>query len=133
MRTLFFAAFFCVTWVFAAHAQEQEIQGTITEQIEAFKADDFAGAFQFATPDLQRLFQTPQNFERLVTQGYPMVWRPAEVRYLELRSVAGVLWQKVMIADAKGVIHVLDYKMIETDAGWRIGAVQILNQGGANA
>lgn len=133
MRRILFTVLFCVSWVFAAQAQEQEIEGTITAQIEAFKADDFASAFQFATPDLQLLFQTPQNFERMVTQGYPMVWRPANVRYLELRTHAGALWQKVMITDGNGVIHILDYKMIETAAGWRIGAVQIVNQGSANA
>ena len=62
-----------------AAAQQAEIEGTISSQIEAFKADDFDQAFTYATPTLQRLFRSPQNFERMVTQGYPMVWRPAEV------------------------------------------------------
>jgi hypothetical protein len=118
---------------FGAAAQQTEIEGTISSQLEAFKVDDFAQAFTFATPNLQRLFQTPENFQRMVTQGYPMVWRPGEVRYLELREVAGGLWQKVQITDAKGVTHLLDYKMEETDAGWRIGAVQILDAPAVNA
>lgn len=116
-----------------AAAQQVEIEGTIGSQIEAFKADDFEQAFTFATPTLQRLFQTPQNFQRMVTQGYPMVWRPAEVRYLDLREYEGSVFQKVQITDAKGFVHLLMYQMQQTDAGWRIAGVQLLQAPGASA
>lgn len=137
MRTgflrIFGALMLAVMSVTGAAAQSTEIEGTIDSQFEAFKADDFATAFTYATPSLQQLFQSPQNFQRMVTQGYPMVWRPAEVRYLELRERGGAMWQKVQITDAKGFTHILDYKMEETDMGWRIGAVQILDAPGATA
>lgn len=111
---------------FGATAQQAEIEGTISSQIEAFKADDFAQAFTYATPRLQQLFQSPQNFERMVTSGYPMVWRPADVQYLELREAGGFMFQKVQITDEKGALHVLMYQMQQTAEGWRIGGVQIL-------
>ncbi|OAN73413.1 DUF4864 domain-containing protein [Sulfitobacter sp. EhC04] len=137
MRTgflrIFGALMLAVMSVTGAAAQSTEIEGTIDSQFEAFKADDFATAFTYATPSLQQLFQSPQNFQRMVTQGYPMVWRPAEVRYLELRERGGAMWQKVQITDAKGFTHILDYKMEQTDMGWRIGAVQILDAPGATA
>jgi len=116
---------------FGAAAQSTEIEGTINSQFEAFKADDFEEAFGYATPTLQMLFRSPENFKRMVTTGYPMVWRPAEVRYLELREDSGGLWQKVQITDGKGVVHLLDYKMEETDMGWRIGGVVVLEAPGA--
>ncbi|MGJ8617785.1 MAG: DUF4864 domain-containing protein [Sulfitobacter sp.] len=118
---------------FGAAAQQTEIESTINSQFEAFKADDFAGAFTYATPTLQMLFQSPENFQRMVTSGYPMVWRPGEVRYLELRERGGAMWQKVQITDDKGFTHLLDYKMEQTDMGWRIGAVMILDVPGATA
>lgn len=118
---------------FGAAAQQTEIEGTINSQFEAFKVDDFEGAFTYATPLLQRLFGSPQNFRQMVTRGYPMVWRPAEVRYLELREVGGVMLQKVQITDGKGFTHLLEYKMEQTDMGWRIGGVQILDAPGATA
>ncbi|KIN63326.1 hypothetical protein Z946_2196 [Sulfitobacter noctilucicola] len=118
---------------FGAAGQQSEIEGTINSQLEAFKADDFERAFTYATPTLQQLFQSPQNFERMVTGGYPMVWRPAEVRYLELKEHQGSMWQKVQITDQKGFMHVLLYRMQETEAGWRIGGVQILDAPGVNA
>ena len=111
---------------FGAQAQQAEIESTINRQIEAFKADDFAEAFRYATPQLQQLFQSPQNFQRMVTQGYPMVWRPAEVRYLDLSERDGALWQKVEIVDAQGQVHLLGYRMEQTAEGWRIGGVQFL-------
>ena len=49
-----------------------------------------------------------------------------EIRLLELREVAGNLWQRVLVTDAAGRSHLLDYQMIETDSGWQINAVQLL-------
>lgn len=117
----------------SAWAQEADIKGVISDQIEAFKSDDFAEAFKFASPTLQNLFATPENFGRMVTQGYPMVWRPAEVTYLDLRKEAGTLWQKVQIVDTEGRVHILDYRMMETENGWKINGVQLLESMGLSA
>ena len=76
-----------------ATAQGADVEATISKQIEALKADDFVRAFSFASPNIQALFQTPEIFGRMVTQGYPMVGRPADVQFLELREAAGKLWQ----------------------------------------
>jgi hypothetical protein len=109
-----------------ASAQEAPIEGTIRSQIEAFNADDFVGAFGFASPNIQGIFGSAENFGRMVSQGYPMVHRPSDVRMGELREVAGALWQKVYVTDAQGKGHVLDYQMIETAEGWKINAVEVL-------
>lgn len=131
MKTVFLAAAFVAVTALSAHAQDAEIRSTIGQQFEAFKADDFATAFTFASPSLQQFFQSPQNFGRMVTQGYPMVWRPAAVDYLELREEDGAYFQKVQITDAKGRFHILEYRMMQTPDGWRINGVQILEAGGA--
>lgn len=133
MRRFLLAAVLSFLAAFTASAQQAEIEGTIGSQIDAFRADDFEQAFTYATPNLQRLFQTPQNFERMVTQGYPMVWRPAEVTYLELEEQGGAVFQKVQIVDANGRVHLLLYRMMETDQGWRIGGVQILDSADLSA
>lgn len=131
--SMFWGLALSVFLTFGAAAQQTEIEGTISSQLEAFKGDDFETAFTFATPTLQRLFQSAQNFERMVTQGYPMVWRFSEFQYLELVERGGAMFQKVQITDAKGFTHILLYQMQETDAGWRIGGVQILEAAGATA
>jgi Domain of unknown function (DUF4864) len=116
-----------------AAAQEQPIQSTIQSQIDAFLADDFARAFTFASPNIKGIFGSAENFGAMVTQGYPMVHRPAEVTMLELREVAGNLWQRVMIIDQQGRTHMLDYQMIETPEGWQINGVQLLPEVGIGA
>lgn len=117
----------------AAQAQEADIQGVIASQIDAFKADDFATAFTFAAPSIQNIFRTPENFGRMVSQGYPMVWRPAEVDYLDLRREGGRVFQDVRIVDSEGRTHLLEYRMTEMDGSWKISGVRLLEAPGVSA
>ncbi|NJM83315.1 MAG: DUF4864 domain-containing protein [Tabrizicola sp.] len=126
MRLGLFAVLTVAALTLPAAAQEEPIRKTIEDQIDALQADDFARAFTFASPNIKSIFGTPENFGAMVTQGYPMVHRPSSVRMLELREVAGNLWQRVMITDLEGRVHMLDYQMIETPEGWQINAVQLL-------
>ncbi len=116
-----------LTLALPAQAQDAAIEDTINSQIEAFQADDFDQAFDYASPSLQSMFRTSENFRQMVTQGYPMVWRPAQVEYLEQRNEDGAIWQKVLITDQKGGVHVLDYRMLQTDEGWKINGVTLLD------
>jgi hypothetical protein len=109
------------------------IQATIQGQFDAFIAKDVTGAFEFASPMIKGVFGTAENFGTMVQQGYPMVWNPATVRMLELRTVAGNLWQRVMVTDQSGRTHLLDYQMVETPEGWQINGVQLLPQAGVGA
>ncbi len=113
--------------------REPGIETTIQSQIDAFLADDFATAFTFASPNIQGLFGSPDRFGAMVRQGYPMVWRPSDVQFLELRETNGRLLQKVMVRDAGGTFHVLEYQMIEADGRWRINGVQLLRAPGVGA
>ncbi|MCH2165123.1 MAG: DUF4864 domain-containing protein [Marinovum sp.] len=124
---------FCIALLSATFAAAQEdmgrnsgIETTITSQLEAFKRDDFDQAFTFASPSIQGMFGTADRFGAMVRNGYPMVWRPRDVTYLELRQIAGGLWQKVQIIDQRGNAHYLDYRMIKGPDGWRISGVQLL-------
>ncbi len=85
-----------------AAAQEAPIEETIRNQIDAFLKDDFATAFTFASPNIQALFGSPDNFGQMVVTGYPMVHRPQAVEMGELREVEGMLWQRVEITDGAG-------------------------------
>ena len=116
-------------WIAATAVWAQDagaIEGVIGNQLEAFNDRDIEEAWQYASPNIKRLFGNPGNFGMMVQQGYPMVWDNADVRFLELRDVAGNLWQKVMVRDAQGGLHILDYQMIETVEGWQINGVQLL-------
>lgn len=133
MRRLAFGLLTAITLWLPAGAQEDPVQQTILNQIEAFKADDFATAFDFASPSIKSIFMSPENFGAMVKNGYPMVHRPGSVRMLEQREISGNLWQKVMITDQAGRTHVLDYQMIQTPDGWQINGVQLLPEPGVGA
>lgn len=126
MRNGLYAVLLAAALAVPAVAQEAPIQETIQSQIEAFQADDFARAFTYASPTIKGMFGTPENFGAMVKQGFPMVYRPSEVQMMELREVAGNLWQRVRITDRAGAGWYLDYMMVETAEGWQINAVQIL-------
>ncbi len=119
----------------AALADEPDatIRGVISGQIEAFRADDVDTAFEFASPTIQGMFGTPGNFGRMVREGYPMVWRPADVRFSRLGERGGRPVQGVLLTDGAGRVHVLDYEMIEVDGVWRINGVRFRDPDGAGA
>ena len=134
MRRLLIALALCLApMALADEPRNPSIEGVIQNQITALKADDFAAAFTFASPNIKGIFGTPENFGAMVAQGYPMVYRPDAVQMLELRRVAGNLWQRVLVTDQTGASHMLDYMMIETPQGWQINAVQLLPQAGVGA
>lgn len=114
-------------------AQSDDIEMTIRSQIDAFLADDFATAFTFASPAIKGVFGSPENFGAMVRQGYPMVYRPSDVKMLERREVGGAMVQRVLVTDAAGNSHVLDYQMIQTPEGWQINGVQLLPGVGVGA
>ena len=124
-----------VVFAFAGQAQAQgrDIETTIGAQIEAFRADDYAKAFTYASPAIQHLFGGPDNFGAMVRHGFPMVRRPERLRFLELRKSDGRVWQKVMITDAAGQVHLLDYQMIDLETGWKINGVEIVKAPGVSA
>ncbi|MBE0412102.1 DUF4864 domain-containing protein [Yoonia sp.] len=127
MGRIFAAVFGLFLTVMPVLAQDaRAIENVIGSQLEAFNDRDVAQAWTYASPNIQRLFGDPGNFGMMVQRGYPMVWDNADVRYLDLRKIAGNLWQKVMIRDANGGLHLLDYQMIETENGWQINGVQLL-------
>lgn len=132
MRILL-TCFFLSLWNIPAMAQEAPIQSTIAAQLDALKRDDYDAAFTFASPNIKGIFGSAENFGRMVREGYPMVHRPSAVKMLELREVAGGLWQRVLITDAEGRGHVLEYQMIETAEGWQINAVHLLKSEGLGA
>ncbi|MEP5760873.1 MAG: DUF4864 domain-containing protein [Litoreibacter sp.] len=113
-----------------ALAQERiaEIEATIKSQLNAFHADDFDTAFTYASPNIKRLFGSPDRFGMMVKNGYPMVHRSVDLEFIEIRRQGSFLFQKVKITDANGIPYFMEYNMIETSAGWQIDGVQLLTE-----
>ena len=121
-----FAFVFLILLPLSAWSDDVAPTQAIKTQIEAFQADDFAAAFEIASPNIQSVFKNPDNFGRMVRNGFPMVWRPKRVQFLDQRMINGQEWQLVQIEDFAGEFHYLDYQMIKINDEWRINAVQIV-------
>lgn len=97
----------------------------ISDQIAAFQQDDFETAFTYASPMIKGIFGTPQRFGQMVRDGYPMVWRPSDVEFLEAEQIGKALVQDVLIRDGEGVLYEVEYEMIQGEDGWKINGVRV--------
>lgn len=106
------------------------IREVIAAQIDAFKARDAQAGFAFASPGIQAQFEDAARFAEMVEQGYPMVWAPEKVIFLDGRAMANEAWQRVLFEDADGKTHLLDYQLIRAGDGWRIDGVVRIKRAG---
>ncbi len=126
MWRILIAGMMAIALVGPVSAQNAQIQGVIRDQFDDFRADDLVGAFDHASPKIQGLFGTPENFGAMVRRGYPMVWRPQTFRFLDLSDAPPEKRQVVEVTDAEGRRFLLRYDMIELEAGWKINGVLLI-------
>lgn len=112
------------------NADGPAIVGVIQKQLDAFQGDRAAEAFGYASPDIQHLFGTADNFLAMVRQGYPPVYRPRSVDFRELVTSEGRIVQKVLFVGPDGVPVIAEYFMErQPDGSWRIDGCR-LDRGG---
>jgi len=124
LKTALIATLLCAASV--AAAQENTIEGVITDQLQAFNDRDVDRAWDHASPMIQGMFRTPENFGQMVRNGYPMVWDNSNVRFLDQEEFGARTTQEVLIEGPDGGFYILDYQMIETPEGWHINGVQVI-------
>ena len=108
-------------------ADRREIEQTIRRQLDAFGRDDAAGAFAYASPDIRRLFGTPDDFMRMVRNHYDPVYRAGSVQFVGLDSVAGQWVQVVQLVDGEGrVWRALFTMKRQPDRKWKVGGCQLV-------
>lgn len=121
-----FVASICALALGAGAAWADTAQDVIGQQLKAFNDRDVPKAFAFASPMIKGIFGNARNFGDMVSRGYPMVWDNSDVRFLTSREEAGSVFEKVLVRDAQGNLHVLEYKMIPVDDSWQIDGVQLI-------
>ncbi|QFT93424.1 hypothetical protein FIU86_11285 [Roseovarius sp. THAF9] len=125
-----FLSFLVVSFLLAMPARADDAaRQVISDQLDAFQQDDFDTAFTHASPMIQGIFGSSERFGQMVRNGYPMVWRPAEVEFLGERDEGDALMQDVLIQGADGVYYELEYEMIQGPGGWKINGVRVKSTG----
>ncbi|HWH74837.1 MAG TPA: DUF4864 domain-containing protein [Methylibium sp.] len=98
-----------------------QAQQVIRAQLAAFAADDAETAFSHATPEVRQRFGSAERFVGMVRQGYPMVYRPASVAFMEAVDADGDVLQGVSIVDVSGRAWDVTYRLQRgADRRWRI-------------
>ncbi len=112
-------------------AERQSIQAVITGQIDAFRRDDGAAAFAFASPDVQAIFRTEAQFMSMVRQGYLPVYRPSAVTFGTVTAAGEHMVQRVEVIGPDGQPHLALYHMIPgADGSWLIDGCELTESDG---
>jgi hypothetical protein len=108
-------------------ADLESIQTIIKSQIEAFRKDDGATAYSFASPSIQRAFPDAKVFLEMVKNGYPQIYRSLTVEFgRATRDTSGEVLQIVNLIGRDGSKAVAAYLMQRQPNGvWKINGVQM--------
>jgi hypothetical protein len=98
-----------------------ESRAVIEQQIDAFRRDDGAIAFSFASPELRAIFQNPERFMAMVRNGYAPVYRPKTYSFSGVAETAEGLNDTLAIEDAQGQAWTAIYTLEkQPDGSWKI-------------
>jgi len=101
---------------------EAAFRAAIADQIAAFQADDGQRAYRHAAPAIRQIFPDPDQFMRMVRQGYQPVYRPQSYSFGKAGfSGSGRPIQRVTIIGPDGLTYEAVYTMErQPDGTWQI-------------
>jgi hypothetical protein len=106
---------------------------TVLEQLDAFRRDDWATAYTYASSAIQTRFGL-EAFREMVTSGYAPIARSARATVTRAELVnAGHGFVEVRVEGANGETIDALYELVEEQGRWRIGGVLARPVGGATA
>ncbi|MDA1097783.1 MAG: DUF4864 domain-containing protein [Proteobacteria bacterium] len=106
------------------------IKTVIIRQLGAFSRHDAGAAYSLASPMIQQLFKSPENFIAMVRSGYPQVYRHRRAEFGDLILLGGELAQPVIFTGTDGHRVLAVYAMVKDAAGaWRINGCRLLQKG----
>ncbi len=117
-----------VPWAGAARADgDSAFRAVISAQVDAFRRDDWAAAFGFASPGVRAQFGTVERFRSMVLGGYEAVARPRVFEYEAATVVDGRPAQPVFVVGPDGIARRALYFMErQPDGSWRIAGCVLL-------
>ena len=110
-----------------APADAAAIRQVIQSQMNAFRSDDWAAAFAYASPAIQGKFQSPQVFRQMVTEAYQPVYRPRGVQFRGVQGSEFGPTQEVFVVGPDGLSYLAYYTMEkQADGTWRISGCYLV-------
>ena len=97
------------------------IRKVIDDQLSALKAGDGARAIGFAAPGIRDQFGTPDNFLRMVRDGYAALLAARRTQFLEGAVIDDAIVQPLRLVLPDDSVMVALYQMQrQPDGQWRI-------------
>tara|TARA_R110002110_G_scaffold3305_7_gene16880 strand:- start:10825 stop:11289 length:465 start_codon:yes stop_codon:yes gene_type:complete len=114
-------ALFFTSGAISAEPDRGAIKSVVEQQLAAFRQDNAALAFSFASPKIQKTFGSPERFLSMVKSGYPPVYRPQSVTFLDVVMLRGQPTQRVLLTGPDGTQTTAHYFMEQQpDGRWLI-------------
>ena len=113
---------------------ENKAKLIISSQIKAFKYQNVAEAYSFASPFIKSKFANAVVFGSMVKSSYPMIWAPKEFKFLEFNFFNESLIQRVLFIDKNDQIFMFDYEIKNYGQDqWLINGVYQVNKPSSGA
>jgi hypothetical protein len=102
------------------------IRKVIGDQLVALKAGDGAKAMTYAAPGIRKQFGTPENFMRMVRDGYAALLTARRTQFLEGAVIDDAIVQPLRLVLPDDSVLVALYQMQkQRDGQWRIAGCLI--------
>ena len=123
----------CGSAFFVAHQLRQrlpapvprELFAIVNQQLTAFRASDFRGAYRQAATGVQQKFTLAQ-FEAMVRRNYPAMTRAHRVEFGLVKVNGGTALVQVFFFAENGSVRSFMYSLISEDDSWKIDGVEEL-------
>jgi hypothetical protein len=105
-----------------------QIASVVRQQLDAFKRDDYSGAYTFVSKAFRKEF--PRDlFEARIRARFKEVARPAQVlfRRLHFRPGDNRAALEVDIAGANARLATIEYRMVFEEGSWKIDGLEPLD------
>jgi len=121
-----------IAW--AEDAGTSEVRAVISGQIEAFRRDDGAKAYSFASPNIQMMFPSVDAFMAMVRTGYAPVYHPQQFQFADMTANGDRMVQTVEITAADGTAWTAEYTLArEPDGSLKIEGCRLAKRPGVGA
>lgn len=100
-----------------------DLFAVVNDQLAAFRAADFPGAYRHAAMGLQQKFTLPQ-FETMVRRSYRTLSRADRVEFGFVKVQGGNAVVQVFFFAADGTVRSFLYNLVSEGAAWKIEGVE---------
>ena len=119
---------------YADDASAKDVQAVISAQIDAFKHDDGAKAYSYASRDVQMMFPNIEMFMSMVRNGYAPVYHPRQFQFGPFVASGDILRQTVELTDAEGTAWTAEYTLSkQADGTVKISGCRLSKKPGIGA